>query len=282
MKILFFCPRWGQSHVSWDDFACKAKGAGYDGIETDIPTDPAERRLLLDAVNKYGLLFIAQHWETLAPDYDAHKKEYTERIAQLAAVKPLFINSQTGKDYYSFEQNEQLIKLAAATATETGVAVYHETHRGKFSFAAHITHEYLRRINRLKLTLDVSHWCAVAETLLHDQEEAVQMAISRTRHVHARVGYAQGPQVSDPRAPEWQQALDFHLRCWDAVVDTHRKLQRSILTFTMEFGPFPYMPQHPYTQQPLSDQWDINLHMKNLLKQRYESIILQPEQNMYP
>jgi sugar phosphate isomerase/epimerase len=277
MKILFFCPRWGQSHLSWDDFAAKVKAAGYDGIETDIPADPAERQLLLDTMGRHGLLFIAQHWETVEPDFVLHKKEYAARIAQLAAVKPLFINTQTGKDYYSFEQNEQLLTLAAAIAAETGTAVYHETHRGKFSFAAHVTHEYLRRVSRLKLTLDISHWCAVAETLLHDQPAAVQLAISATRHVHARVGFSQGAQVNDPRAPEWQQALDFHLRCWDAVVDTHVKLERPMLTFTTEFGPYPYMPQYPHTQQPVSDQWEVNLFMKDLLKKRYESITLQPD-----
>jgi sugar phosphate isomerase/epimerase len=275
MKVLFFCPRWGQSHLGWDDFAYKVKAAGYDGIETDIPIDASERAILLEAMDKHGLLLIAQHWETVAPDYEQHKTEYAARIAHLAAAKPLFINSQTGKDYYSFEQNKHLLALAAATTAGTGVEVYHETHRGKFSFAAHITHEYLKLLSGLEITLDISHWCAVAETLLHDQAEAVKTAISRTRHVHARVGFAQGPQVNDPRAPEWKEALDFHLHCWDAVVELHKKMQRPVLSFTMEFGPFPYMPQHPYTQQPLSDQWEINWHMKEMLKKRYEPAILQ-------
>ncbi|MBS1564417.1 MAG: sugar phosphate isomerase/epimerase [Bacteroidetes bacterium] len=269
MEILFFCPRWGQSHISWYAFAEKVKKAGYDGVETDIPMGLTEQALFLDAMKRNDLRFIAQHWETVEPSFDRHREEYAMRIGRLAAAKPLFINSQTGKDYYSFEQNKQLLSLAAAATAETGIDVYHETHRGKFSFAAHITHAYLRQLTGLELTLDISHWCAVAETLLHDQAEAVQTAIARTRHIHARIGHPQGPQVNDPRAPEWQAALNFHLQCWDVVVETNRQMQRPRLTFTVEFGPEPYMPQQPYTRQPLADQWEINLHMKDMLRKRY-------------
>jgi len=29
------------------------------------------------------------------------------------------------------------------------------------------------------------------------------------------------------------------------------------------------MPTLPYTQEPLADQWAINVHMKDLLRKRY-------------
>jgi sugar phosphate isomerase/epimerase len=269
MEIAFFCPRWGQSKLGWDDFAGKVKQWGYDGVETDLPESHEEREAMFNALDKNGLLFIGQHWETIEPDFELHAKQYAERIQRLADAKPLFINSQTGKDYFSFEQNEQLIHHASGIAAATGVPVYHETHRGKFSFAAHITKAYLQRLPQLEITLDISHWCAVAETFLHDQQEAVQLAISRTNHIHARVGFTQGPQVNDPRAPEWKEALEFHLRSWDAVVEQHRSKGTTMLTFTTEFGPYPYMPQNPYTQHPLADQWELNVHMKTLLTNRY-------------
>jgi len=41
------------------------------------------------------------------------------------------------------------------------------------------------------------------------------------------------------------------------------------LTVLTEFGPTDYMPSLPYTRQPLSDQWAINVHMLNLLRKRY-------------
>ncbi|HEY8916840.1 MAG TPA: TIM barrel protein [Chitinophaga sp.] len=269
MKILFFCPRWGQAHVPWNVFAQQVKAAGYDGVETDVPADEKEREQVLEALAKHGLLLIAQHWETVTPDFDAHLPAYVERLQRMAAVSPVCINAQTGRDFFTMEQNGQLINAASQVAAATGIPVYHETHRSKFSFAAHVTAAYLQQFPRLQLTLDLSHWIAVAESFLQEQQPAVALAVSRTRHIHARVGHTQGPQVSDPRAPEWEAALQVHLDCWDEIVRINKQAGLQQLTVTAEFGPPPYMPLLPYTQQPVASQWDINLYMKALLNSRY-------------
>ena len=36
-------------------------------------------------------------------------------------------------------------------------------------------------------------------------------------HTHCRVGYDHGPQVADPRAPEWIPYMEGHERWWDAI-----------------------------------------------------------------
>lgn len=269
MKVLFFCPRWGLANLSWNEFSRRAKEAGYDGVETDIPVLEEQQQELLEALGKFGLLLIAQHWETVEPDFHAHQQAYLQRLHHLAAVRPLCINSQTGRDFFSVEQNLQLISLAAGVMEETGIPVYHETHRSKFSFAAHITAGYLQQVTDLRLTLDISHWITVAESFLEEQHEAVMLAISRTRHIHARIGHTQGPQVSDPRVPEWEDAVNVHLAYWDEVYRINRQRGATCLTVTPEFGPPPYMPVLPYTRQPVADQWEINLYMKALLNSRY-------------
>jgi hypothetical protein len=87
--------------------------------------------------------------------------------------------------------------------------------------------------------------------------------------LHTRAGYPEGPQVPDPRAAEWQEALKNHLKWWDAIV--HRKRKRGeTLTVTTEFGPCPYMVHVPRTGEPVSDQWNVNVHMMELLRSRYE------------
>uniref|UniRef100_UPI00404737EF hypothetical protein n=1 Tax=Mariniflexile sp. TaxID=1979402 RepID=UPI00404737EF len=106
---------------------------------------------------------------------------------------------------------------------------------------------------------------------MEDQEAAVAIAISRTEHIHARVGFPEGPQISDPRAPEWKSALNHHLLWWDKVVALKKSAHEKELTITPEFGPQPYMPVLPYSQTPLSNQWDINVFMMDLLKKRYGS-----------
>jgi sugar phosphate isomerase/epimerase len=223
MKILFFCPRWGQEHVAWDVFLNNVKNAGYDGVEASLPIGEVEKEDILNSIQNSGLRFIAQHWETKEKNFEQHCNEYFLRLMNLASAKPLFINTQTGKDYYSFEKNEHLISIARNISAETGVKIIHETHRGKFSFAAHVAQQYFEKIDDLRITLDISHWCTTAETFLDDQQEAVALAISRTDHIHARVGYPEGPQITDPRAPEWKGALDFHLQWWDKIVDKKKK-----------------------------------------------------------
>lgn len=270
MKLLFFCPRWGQEQTPWTIFLQKVKEAGYDGVEAGLPLHQKEQEEMLNELAKYRLQFIAQHWETVNLNFDKHYAEYAVRLHSLANAQPLFINTQTGKDYYSFEQNEKLISLARQIADTTGVRIIHETHRGKFSFAAHIAKVFLERIPDLHITLDISHWCNTAETFLHDQTEAVELALARTEHIHSRVGYTEGPQITDPRAPEWEEALQFHLSCWDKVIERQRANNRDFFTITSEFGASPYMPLLPYTREPVVDQWEVNVYMMNVLKERYK------------
>lgn len=270
MKILFFCPRWGSEHLAWDDFAARVRAAGYDGVECSL--HGGEQALALQQMNAHGLQWIAQHWETVDADVATHQQAYEQRLRSLAAGRPLFINTQTGKDYFTFQQNAKLIEAANEIAAENGVHIVHETHRGKFSFAAHIMQSYLQRLPSLRITFDVSHWFAVAETFLHDQQEAVQLAIERTDHLHARVGFTEGPQVSDPRAPEWADAVAHHLHLWDEVIAQKKKAGAALFTITPEYGAPPYQPLQPYTQKPLADQWDVNVYMMQLLRTRYTQI----------
>ncbi len=79
-------------------------------------------------------------------------------------------------------------------------------------YAAHVTKQYIEKYPELKLTLDISHWCNVHESLLQDQQDTVNKALDRTEHIHARIGHQEGPQVNDPRAPEWDEVVKLILR----------------------------------------------------------------------
>jgi hypothetical protein len=135
-------------------------------------------------------------------------------------------------------------------------------------FAAHVTRQYVEKYPELKLTFDVSHWCNVHESLLADQQETVELALDRVEHIHARIGHPEGPQVNDPRAPEWEEAVKAHFTWWDKVI-ARKKKNGERMTILTEFGPPTYMPTLPYTQQPLADQWGINVYMMKVLRKRY-------------
>ncbi len=269
MKIKFFCPRWGSENKTWDQFCASVKEAGFDGIETPIPFEEQEKREILSALQKHGLLLIGQYYQSLEHDLAVHKVNYRKHLENIAALNPVLIDAQTGKDYYTHDQNKELFQLASAVSNSTGVIIAHETHRNKALFAAHVAQELLINNPDVVITADFSHWCNVSESLLEQQQEALQIAISRTVHIHARVGHTQSAQVSDPRANEWQTEVAAHLDWWDAIVKHRLNHNAALLTITPEFGPAPYMPALPYTRMPVADQWDINVYMMNLLKQRY-------------
>jgi sugar phosphate isomerase/epimerase len=270
MEIKFFCPRWGSERLGWEEFMNEVKRAGFDGLEWAIPNDKdvAEIDAVFALAEKFELSVIAQHYETNNGDFTQHYIEYVNWFDKIKNYSVDKINSQTGKDYFSFEQNRQLLHLAGVHGAMYHVPVVHEMHRGKFSFASHITRDFLEQLPNLRLTFDISHWVNVAESYLDDQKEAVLMAIMRADHIHARVGYPEGPQVPDPRVPVWQEALQKHLFWWDTIVNFKKELNLP-LTITPEFGPFPYMIHHPLTDQPIASQWDINVWMMNFLRKRY-------------
>jgi len=271
MKLNFLCPVWGNK-LPFDDFVARVKGAGYDGIEMSLRFgDDAAKRRILKSIFDAELLYVGQHWETVTLDFEQHKNEYVRRLHNLADGKPLLIDSQTGKDFFTFDQNMELVKLARAFSKETGIHVVHETHRGKFTFAAHITEQFLLADPDLRIGADFSHWCNVAESLLENQESALSLAISRADHIHARVGFSEGPQIPDPRAAEWADVLSIHLGWWDRIVGRARQEGREFLCITPEFGPYPYMTILPNSILPIADQWDINVFMMNLLRNWYEA-----------
>jgi sugar phosphate isomerase/epimerase len=270
MEIQFYCPRWGSEAVSWDLFFEKIVAEGYDGIEWGIARTTTEKELdgVWNLAEKYKVKIIAQQYDTYEAEFSNHFDLYCAWFKKIKPYPVVKINSQTGRDFFDFEHNKTLIHAASRFTEETGVKVAHETHRNKALFAAHVSKEYLEKIPELKITLDASHWVCVAESFLEDQAEAINLAIEKTEHIHARVGYPEGPQVPDPRVAEWQHALNRHVSWWDKVAGRNRN-ENDSLTITPEFGPFPYMVHVPVTGEPISGQWEINVFMMELLKKRY-------------
>lgn len=264
-KLLIMATDWGfQGTV--DEFCKRVKDAGYDGIEVWWKKDDA----LFAALEKYqlevGFLCTGN-----GNEYTKHAETFEAALAAATSSQhklPVYINCHSGKDYFPFEQNAKLIDITTRIAQQTRIPVYHETHRSRMLFAAHITKQFIAAKPELQLTLDISHWCNVHESLLQDQSETVAIALARAGHIHARIGHPEGPQVNDPRAPEWENTVKAHFAWWDEIVK-RKQAKGETLTILTEFGPPDYMTTLPYTRQPLANQWDINVHMMKLLRSRY-------------
>ena len=272
-KPILLATSWGYEG-SVDDFCAKAKKAGYDGIEMWWPMETKGQEELFNALKKHDLSigFLVGVGETDPAKHVTAFKNMLSSLIQNTKQKPLYVNCHSGKDYFTFEINNEIIAYTLEQVKNSGIPIQHETHRSRMLFAAPNAKLLMEKNPALRITLDISHWCNVHESLLHDQEETVQLALSRTDHIHARVGHAEGPQVNDPRAPEWAAEVQRHLEWWDAVVQMKIKNGATSLTFLTEFGPPNYMPTMPYTQQPLANQWEINVYMMQLLRKRYQQV----------
>ena len=77
---------------------------------------------------------------------------YTEKLMSLSEFNPVAINCHTGSDFFTFEQNKAFIDAANKVAKESNIPIYHETHRGRFSYHLPITKKYVQQISDLKLT----------------------------------------------------------------------------------------------------------------------------------
>ena len=267
-SLLIFGTNWGFTG-SVSELCLKLKQTGYDGLEMWWPTEEKSRNELYDALKKNNLKvgFLVGSGEK---DFQKHLVQFQQNLVAAANAKPEYINCHSGKDYFSFEQNRQFIDFSTKISKETGTPIYHETHRSRILFAANIARTFIEKIPELRLTLDISHWCNVHESFLQDQAETVAMALNRTDHIHARIGHPEGPQVNDPRAPEWENAVKHHFEWWDKVVEIKKKEGKHI-TFLTEFGPPDYMPTLPYTRQAVANQWDINAYMLDVLRKRYSA-----------
>ncbi len=265
-KLQFFQTDWGRN-ISWDAFCEKTKAAGYDGIETWFPSDEKSQTELKSALEKYGLKVGFLNGTNKSLAFEESLKAYTGHFKTLIAWNPAYINCHTGNDFFTFEQNKAFIDAADKISKENNIPIYHETHRGRFSYNLPDTKKYLQAIPDLKLTLDISHWMVVHESLLQNQDPELKEVLGRSYHIHARVGQAEAPQVNEPEAPEWKKAVDRHLDIWEKVI-RQKWETNDIFTITTEFGPPNYMPTLPYTRIPVADQWKANTFMMKALKER--------------
>ncbi|MEZ4969971.1 MAG: sugar phosphate isomerase/epimerase [Flavobacteriaceae bacterium] len=263
MQIKFIYPRWGSTDLSWSVFLNKIKKAGYQGVEIDLPLESFKKKEICAMLKDLELDFIGQHWQTTEVDFTKHREQYKRHLYHLVEANPLFVNSHTGMDFFTSRQNSVLLETAHEIELDSGVIITHETHRSRFSFAAHACLPYLEKYPFLKLTSDLSHWCCVAESLLENQPIAVKKAIAHTYHIHARVGSAQSPQVVDPRDGNYKTELGQFTEWWGLMIKNAQDKNRSYITITPEYGPHPYSIYRSNTKIPLGDQWEINEFIRN-------------------
>ena len=272
MKLRYTCSYWGSEHLSAQEFLDKVLAHGYEGVEINLPDDErfaAEFTAGLSRIRAErdpGFLFIAQ--QVLPPareSAEAYQNRMKARLEFLCSLRPDAINSHTGKDFFEWDENLAIIDAAESISMSEGIPIWHETHRGRFSFHAKSLLAYLKHFPHLKLVGDLSHFCVVSESLLDEQEAILRQIFPHIHHLHARVGSGQAPQVNHPFAPEWETERCRFIAWWKEILDLQKKRNQPKFSLTPEAGPFPYLPQEPFSQKPYYDPFEMNHLLKNHL-----------------
>lgn len=266
MNIIFAKSKWEMWQDPLGAFLDRAKSDGFDATEILLKTESAPADEIASMHADQGLQLVGQIL-TDGDTPDAHLRSLEEQFDFALACGSFLINHHAGRDIFPFEENLRIFSRMIELGRESGIPVAAETHRGRPTFAATETRRYLEALPGLRLTADFSHWMVVHESDLADQEETLEFAIERSDHIHARVGYEEGPQVPDPRAPEWKGHVDRHLTLWRRIVARHRDAGSTSLTITPEFGPPNYMHTIPFRNEPVADTWEVNVHMKEMLEE---------------
>lgn len=250
-------------------FIQKSKDEGYDGIEVWVPADQKVREELLGLVEKYSMklgLLAGNSGSTV----EENMKNFMVAVENAISCSPEFINCHSGKDFYTPDQNSNFIKYTIEASKRSSIPIYHETHRGRILYNTPIAEYFIDLFPELQLTLDISHWTVVHESLLADQKEAVDKALARTGHIHSRIGFQEGPQIPNADDNQFEGAIKAHFEWWDAIVKMKTEKGEK-LTMTTEFGPPHYMWTEAYSGKPLADNWKVNIAMKEMWQKRYLS-----------
>lgn len=225
------------------------------------------------------------------------------KVREAKSLGAVRINSHSGSDTWSMDQNLEFFRAALKIEEEEGILVTHETHRRRILYNPWITRDVLKQLPQLKVNADFSHWVCVAERLFDDKldddwPEILEITAKSVYLIHARVGYCEGvlkrqkeresvfvlssnlsffsnflgPQVTDPSAPEFQAEWNAHLSWWTKIIEKQRK-NGIELYIEPEHGPAPYLHTLPHTQMPVANLWEVNSWIAKQLQSKFEMAI---------
>lgn len=270
MELLLFKTLWG--HIgSIDDAIASAQKHGFDGIEGQACSEPDFRKKLKDA----GLEHITEICTAggYVPNRNASVADHLDSFRQQAEAamenQPHFLTIIAGCDAWPLSASVEFFGAAMEMAEQMGITASFETHRSRSMFNPWITRDILQALPAMRITCDFSHWCCVCERLIDTEPDVLALCAERAHHVHARVGYDQGPQVPHPAAPEYRSALEAHERWWRMIWQAQAHRGVAISTMTPEFGLDGYLQCAPFTQTPVADLVEINAWMAGREREQF-------------
>jgi len=255
MQVQFYKALWGMPETVPAAIQ-KIHDAGFDGIEAPL----GQIRAVRDAgfTGPVIPMLFGDNPATLAEEIEACK-----------AVRPTKITIHAGTERMDVEAGKAFFAKLLPSVKDSGLEVNFETHRGRLLYEPIGTAKLLQEFPDLFVCADLSHWTVVCGNMLDGYGTELPLVYARTRHIHARVGHTEGPQVPDPRAAYWSGAVDKFFTFWEGMKAAAEKRGDTVLTIDPEFGPPNYLWTNPKDGQPLADLWDVCVWTRDEIKRRW-------------
>jgi len=266
MELRLFKTLWGH-RGSIKEAIAAATANGFSGLEGQSPATASLRRDFQARLKDVSLDYIAEICTagSYVPERQATVQDHLDSLQRQAEAAlecaPRFLTIIGGCDAWPLSASVDFFASALAIAERLRVTASFETHRSRSLFNPWITRDVLHALPALRLTCDFSHWCCVCERFIDTEPDILAVCAERAHHVHARVGYDQGPQVPHPAAPEFRPALEAHERWWRRIWQAQQQRGAAVSTMTPEFGPDGYLHCAPFTQAPVAELDEINAWM---------------------
>jgi len=167
-------------------------------------------------------------------------------------------SAHTGHDSFTEAAALELFERAAGLDLG-GPPLLHETHRGRCLSNAWASARIAAALGprRLRIIADFSHFLCAAEAEPWDEALAAPLAalLPHVAHIHGRVGYENGPQIPDSRAPgrRWARHVAQHEAWWSDIWARALASGGELPSATPEAGPPTYQHTLPGSDEPTAD-----------------------------
>lgn len=309
---------WGIDDPVSPELFRSIKEEGYYGVEVIrlnwlLDENNKSRDVLVNALNEAGLGCVTQihtsggyidkdgeYVYCGAYDVAVHEEDFKKQLREcknfLGLVKHGgFVNVHAGVDAWSKDEVVRFLEFCFEEIKQTApdITLVFETHRQRIFGSPFQTRDLLAlpslsESKYLKLNADLSHWYCACERVFNPKDEdrdkwwpgVLESIAPRCEYIHARFGWAQGPQMADPSAPECEKDRNLQIKIWKELVKEQQKPghvggggPREIFV-SPEYGPAPYLPLKPHTKEPVASLPAAVSYTKKVIEELFESIVV--------
>lgn len=312
---------WGIDDPVSPELFTSIKKEGYHGVEVIrlnwiLNETNKSRDVLVNALNEAGLACVTQihtaggyidndseeYVYCGAYDVAVHQEDFKKQLRECKELLDLvnqggFVNVHAGLDAWSNDEVVRFLEFCFAEIEHTapGITVVFETHRQRIFGSPFQTRDLLAlpslsESKYLKLNADLSHWYCACERIFNPKDEdrdkwwpgVLKSIAPRCEYIHARFGWAQGPQMADPSAPECEKDRDLQIQIWKELVKEQQTRTTRIVSggggprevfISPEYGPAPYLTLTPHTQEPVASLPAAVSYTKKVIEDLFEESI---------